>query len=186
MSMVHDFNEQLAWSELQRYNQMWKRAFRQAFPKMNGAVYCGEDGEHQRAGIDWLVTEWTAKVHKIDAKSRRKDYGDILLEHWSSWERKIPGWARKGLLAEWIAYGIIPRRVAYILPVTQLQAAYESNWKEWLEKYNPVHTFVYRGVEKRTRWKCAKNKGYTTISMAVPAPVLLDAIRDCMVVDLVA
>lgn len=125
------------------------------------------DGYWQRSGVDRLIVLKSTKVIKIDEKVREKDYGDILLERWSSVEQKQPGWVQKPLECDFIAYAVAPSRRCYLLPVQTLQRAWRSCGLKWIDKY---------GVRN------AANRGYTTQNVPVPVDELMAALADAMVV----
>lgn len=163
---LNNFKADLKWSETMVDKPWWENVYRQAWPEFGNMVAVREDGWAQRAGIDRIVTLTTGKVIKIDEKVRRKDYGDILLEHMSSKEHGTPGWVNKPLDADYIAYAIEPTEKCYLLPVHELQRA----WR----KYEDTWRWDYGDVE-------ALNPGYTTVSTPVPSQVLQKALTYVMV-----
>jgi hypothetical protein len=162
---VHDFNESLRRSHSASDLPIWLEIYRQAFPKMQAAVDHRQDGEHQRAGIDRSIILANAKQILIDEKVRWKDYGDIALEYLSDRDRNIPGWVCKPLRADYICYAIAPVGRAYLLPVPQLQQAWERHGTEWRAQFRQCN---------------APNRGYVTVSCAVPVPVLFKAMGECL------
>lgn len=161
---MHDFRKCLAASHSCADLPVWREVYEKAFP---GGVIVDhrEDGDHQRAGVDRSIVMPNAKQILIDEKARFRDYGDILLEYWSSKEHTSPGWVCKPLLCDFIAYAIIPRGMCYLLPVLPLQSAWRAHAENWISTYPRVE---------------AKNKGYTTVSVAVPTKVLFAAIGQCL------
>jgi hypothetical protein len=159
---MHDFKQCLTYSHRAEDLPIWEECYRQAFPTMRAMVNHREDGDHQRAGIDRSIVLANSKQITLDEKIRRKDYGDILLERWSNLEKKVPGWVVKPLLCDYIAYAIAPRGVCYLLPVIQLQAAWQENETTWQAR-RPVD---------------AENPGYTTRSYPVSPTELFHAIRE--------
>lgn len=121
-----------------------------------------------------MLTLADSTVIRVDEKVRRKHRADIALEVWSDEGRKIPGWACKDLHCDYIAYAFEPSRTCYLLPFRLLRRTVKENGSAW--------------------WKAAKdrrdgfdevradNGRYVTVSIAVPTAVLLDAIRDAMVI----
>lgn len=150
--IVHDFNERLRFSHKYADESWWKICYERAFPTMIGMHDHREDGQHQRAGIDRSIILSSGKTLWIDEKVRERDYGDIILEEWSR-EGIDPGWAVKLLLCDYIAYAVVPIKTCYLLPVPQMQAAWNKNSERWKRSCEMVP---------------AKNKGYTTISWAIP------------------
>ena len=72
-----------------------------------------------------------------------------------------PGWACKPLRADYIAYAIAPLGMCYLLPVIQLQQAWRRKGELW-----KASCFIVR----------APNRGYTTLSAAVPVHELFSEI----------
>jgi len=165
MSDKHDFHESLAYSHMLSDLPLWEVVYRKAFHNFETMVDHREDGEHQRAGIDRSVILKNSKQILIDEKGRKKAYPDIALEYLSSVERKTPGWACKPLRADYIAYAIIPKGICYLLPVIQMQQAFDRHGKQWISKYFEIN---------------APNNGYTTRSVGVPVDILFSAMGNCL------
>lgn len=170
----HNFVESLAASHAAEDLPLWEEAYRAAFPGFQAAISHREDGPHQRAGIDRSVVLHNSKRITIDEKIRGtnkitgKVYDDISLEYWSVFysegnTRNQKGWVCKPLLCDYIAYAIAPLGVCYLLPTLQLRTAWIANGRDWVKSHHKV---------------VAKNSGYQTISVAVPAPKVMQAIRD--------
>lgn len=166
MTIVHDFKESLAKSHAASDHPMWLHVYRQFFPSMVACVDHREDGEHQRAGIDRSITLTNSKQILIDEKVRSKDYGDILLEYVSVDTTGAPGWVCKPIRADFIAYAILPRGKAYLLPVIALQIAWLRNNKDWLSEYGT---------------RPATNRGYRTLNCPVPFGPLFRAITTAQI-----
>lgn len=164
---MHKFSDSLAFSHEAEDLPIWKEVYKKAFPDMVEMVSHRADGWWQRAGIDRSLILSDSKQIKIDEKVRGRNkrtgkvYNDILLEYFSSFERKTPGWVCKPLLADYIAYLIAPLGVCHLLPVIQLQSAWKRHGDKWRAEYRLIP---------------AKNEGYTTHSIAVPPNVLYPAI----------
>jgi hypothetical protein len=75
---------------------------------------------------------------------------------------------QKELSCDFIAYAFVQSETCYLLPFQTLRRAWLQHGEDWVRKYRRVE---------------AQNVGYTTVSVAVPIPVLLDAIRDAMVIS---
>lgn len=137
-----------------------------------------EDGDHQRQGIDRSLILANSKQVLIDEKVRFKNkitgriYEDIALEYLSDSERNVPGWVIKPLLADYIAYAIAPIGKCYLLPVLQLQQAWESKKECWLQTYRTIKAKNFRG--KQT---------WATLSCPVPPNTLFAAIGSCLRID---
>lgn len=167
MTVVHDFRKSLAMSHAASDWEGWEDVYRTAFPSFAAMVDHRQDGPHQRAGIDRSVTLANSKQLLVDEKVRGRNkvtgkiYEDIALEYLSDSKRKVPGWVCKPLLADYIAYAILPLGICYLLPVIQLQQAWMAHSAEWLHAYKIA-------VAKNTTWE--------TMSCCVPPKVLYQAI----------
>ena len=167
----HDFAESLAKSHAAEDWPVWETIYRRAFPGFVAMVNHRQDGWHQRQGIDRSVTLANSKQILIDEKARWRNaktgkvYEDIALEYWSDEQRKVPGWVCKSLLADYIAYAIVPLGRCYLLPVIQLQAAWAQHKDVWLRQYRSIR---------------AENTTWTTVSLAVPVAPLFAAIGGCL------
>lgn len=162
---VHDFQESLAKSHAQADAPWWTEVYRLAFPDLASAVCVREDGWAQRGGIDRVLTLQSGKTLTVDEKVRDEDWPDILLEYWSDEARQIRGWVAKPLACDFIAYAFIPSQTCYLLPFQTLRQAWRINHKLWVSQYKRVE---------------AKNPNYTTVSVAVPTKVLMEALGDAM------
>ncbi|AEG14712.1 hypothetical protein Desku_1125 [Desulfofundulus kuznetsovii DSM 6115] len=160
----HDFQTDLAYSLEERENEMFDAFYYRAFPGLQ-RIELVTDIATQRKGIDKILTFSNGQRVTVDEKKRRTDYGDILLELWSVWAPE-KGVAKLGWLytaqCDYIVYAIMPRNIAYVLPTLLLRAAWATHKGEWLKKYPEL--------------KPARNKGYVTRNIAIPADILLNAI----------
>lgn len=161
MSAVHDFADSLAASHRASDLPIWEEIYRKSFPDFLAMVDHRQDGEHQRAGIDRSVILQNSKQLLIDEKIRWKPYPDIAVEYLSNDRTGAPGWACKPLRADYIAYAIAPLGMCYLLPVIQLQQAWRRKGDIW-----KASCFIVR----------APNRGYTTLSAAVPVHELFSEI----------
>lgn len=162
---VHDFAERLAFSHAQADAPFWLEVYRKAFPNLVSTVSVRNDGWAQRGGIDRVVTLDSGRTIPIDEKVREEDWPDILLEYWSDRDRKIRGWVCKELACEYIAYAFLPSQTCYLLPTLTLRRSWQINARDWIKRFKRVE---------------AANKGYVTVSVAVPRDVLLVALTDAM------
>lgn len=163
----HDFKQSLALSEAYSDASWWLDVYRAAFPRLRSAVPIKQDGWAQRAGIDRKLTLSCGRSITVDEKVRTVDWPDFLLERWSDEARGSPGWIQKPLLCDFIAYAFIPSATCYLLPTETLQRAWRLHGKEWAARYPEIR---------------AQNRGYVTVSIAVPRAVLLQALSDAMTV----
>lgn len=168
---MNDFKECLAQSHAASDLPFWGDCYRKAFPAMIAMHDHRQDGPHQRMGIDRSVVLDNGKFVWIDEKVRGRNkitgrvYEDVAVEELSNEQRKVPGWAVKPLLCDYIAYAIAPLGRCYLLPVQQLQSAWRAHCDEWKAKYKPIRS---------------QNNGYVTLSWAIPVPVLFQAIGQCL------
>jgi len=115
----------------------------------------------QRQGVDKIVTLGNGKKLYFDEKIRQEDYGDICLEEYSDYDRRVVGWLSQSKITDYIVYVIKPTRKVYFLPFYLLQRAWLKNYHQWLWTY------------KR---RFSPNKRYRTSFIAVPIDVLFNAI----------
>lgn len=169
---VHDFDRSLAFSHHHQDAYWWDVVYKQAFPTMVGMQDVRGDGWAQRAGIDRRILLGDASYVDIDEKVREKDYGDILLEVWSDFGRRKPGWITKPLAIDYLAYAIKPAATVYLLPFRLLQTTYTKNEAAWRDAVREGR----RGYQVRD----AQNRGYVTRNLALPIADLLTAMRGCM------
>lgn len=165
--MTHDFGASLAKSHAASDLPIWREIYSKAFP---GGVMVDhrQDGEHQRAGIDRSIVMPNAKQILVDEKVRFGDWDDIALEHWSNYERRVPGWVCKPLRADYIAYAFAKKGKCYLLPVPQLQQAWERHGDRWRTTH---------------RERSSPNVGYTTKFVPVPVDEVFRAIGQQLRVD---
>ncbi len=174
--MVHDFYKSLEKSHMAEDLPFWEQVYRGAWSDFSAMVNHRQDGEHQRAGIDRSVILTNSKQILIDEKVRYPAksghiYTDILLEVISNDVYNTPGWVKKNLRADFIAYAIVGIGVCYLLPVPFLQKAWIVNGSAWEKKYGR---------------KYAPNQGYNTVNVGVPVEVLFPAIGKCLRVPFAA
>jgi hypothetical protein len=124
------------------------------------------DKEQQKKGIDKFLILKSGKRISIDEKIRRKDYGDILLEEYSDFDRKVAGWLNKDKYTDYISYVVLPAEKIYLFPFLNLQLAWLKNYKNWLKQYGR---------------RSAENNGWTTTNIPIPTEVLLNEISTCIV-----
>lgn len=170
----HDFKESLAFSHLGSSMPFWETVYRTFFPTMLTMHDMRQDGVPQRMGIDRIITLANSKQITVDEKLRGRNrktgrvYEDIALEEYTDELRKTLGWVQKPLMCDYIAYAIAPLGKCYLLPVVQLQTAWLMNCSTWKATY-----FCIR----------AQNKGWTTISWAIPVKELFRAVGACLRAD---
>lgn len=165
--MTHNFAESLAWSQSWADAPWWEDVYRQAFPAFETMICQRQDGWAQRAGIDRHVFLSDGTTVKVDEKVREQDWPDFFLEYWSDWERQKAGWVASNLACDYIAYAFVPTQTCYLLPFQPLRRAWRQHCRDWVAEYG--------------RREVA-NDGWTTVGTPVPIDVVLDAIRDALIV----
>ncbi len=167
----HDFKECLAFSHLGSSMSFWEGVYRTFFPTMMNMLDMRHDGPHQRNGVDRVITLHNSKQVTVDEKLRGRNrktgkvYEDIALEEFSDEARKTPGWVTKPLMCDYIAYAIAPLGKCYLLPVIQLQTAWLMNCSVWKQTCFEVRAY---------------NKGWVTVSWAVPVKDVFRAVGACL------
>lgn len=174
---IHNFKKSLELSHKRDDEPFWEAIYRKAF----GIDFLGfhsikNDGVAQRAGIDRVVVLQSTKVVTVDEKVRDSHYPDILLEIWSDYAKRVPGWAhpKKKLLCDYIAYAVLPTQTCYLLPYPTLRSALQENAKDWIS--------LADCKQEGFLWVDAANSGYITRSLIVPTDVLLDSFRESLTV----
>jgi len=166
---VHDFHRSLQLSKAYADAPWWLDVYRKAFgSSLQSIVNIREDGWAQRGGIDRLLIFRSGKTLNSDEKVRTKDYGDILLEEWSNYERKTHGWAMRESATDVISYAIVPPQRCFLFPFPTLRKAFMENRLSWAKTFGR---------------RVAQNRGYRTVSIPVPIDVLMNAISAAMVVS---
>lgn len=168
MKPIHDFHKDLAASQALADEPWWEQMYRKAFPSLLLMSPVLPDGWAQRAGIDRVLTLDSGKILCIDEKVRYQDYGDILLEVWSNEEKGMLGWMEKELATDYIAYVVKPSRKCYMLPYRLLRDTWQRYRNEWWQS---------------CEIKRAKNKNYTTVSVAVPVETLQKGMLNTLLVN---
>lgn len=158
---MSDFHQDLQFSLDSDIDSELNKFYHEQFPELE-KIEIVTKLSWQKRGVDKVLILASGKRILIDEKIRREDYGDILLEEYSNWERKIVGWLGNDKFTDYIVYMIEPTKTVYFLPFLLLQRAWQSNHDYWLA------TFGRRE---------AQNKGYITTFIAVPTDVLLEAIK---------
>lgn len=153
----NNFNLDLEYSLEERENDLFDSFYYRVFPGLE-SIHFADDIETQRKGIDKILHFKSGYIVTVDEKKRRKDYGDILLELWSVWERRKRGWLYT-CKCDYIVYAIMPSRKVYLLPTLLLKKAWLKNQIKWGKEYKEI---------------TACNEGYVTKNIAIPTEVLLE------------
>jgi hypothetical protein len=183
-SVSHRFRDQLEFSHGAAGEPEWCAAYRKAWPDLIGIIDMRHPGEHQEQGIDRVVMLANGNIVTIDEKVRRKDWGDVLVEIWSNYEWRTPGWTvNPGKKCSHIAYLTLSTRTCILIPYDELRRATIANQAEWERKAGPVPAEPRRsyGTEGFC-WIPGDNPRYTTWSIGVPRKVVQHAILAAMVV----
>ncbi len=168
MSIVHDFDERLRFSEEASHEDFWGAVYRKAFPTLINHMPCPGDTISQRMGIDRVLELDGNKTLKIDEKKRETVYQDVLLEYVSNDQTNAPGWIEKDLAIDYIAYAFMPTRSCLLLPWHELKRAWRIYGEQWKRNCKRVE---------------AQNRTYKTISVAVPISALQGAIAKASLIQ---
>jgi hypothetical protein len=163
----NDFNVDLVYSLEGNFDRSINDAYFKAFPHLKEIRTVTELAK-QRLGIDKELIFENDNIVYVDEKKRRVDYGDILLEEYSNFETKKVGWLGRDKYTDYIAYAVMPSHKVYFLPFLLLQKTWVENWAEWLLRFGR---------------KLAINNGYTTSNIPIPVKVLMDSLREAMLLQ---
>jgi hypothetical protein len=135
------------------------------------------DTVSQKAGSDVVIWTTANRAYTADEKIRdRADYSDIALEYISNDRVKTPGWMEKDLSIDYLVYAFVPVRRAYLFPWQQLKMAWEKNKANWLLLAN----------DRRDGFTVvsAPNPTYRTLSCAIPTDLLIEKVKESIVIQL--
>lgn len=210
--MTHDFDQSLRQSHEQATAPWWEPVYREAFPDMVGMTSVRDDCRAQRDGVDRVLVMSNGHVLRVDEKVRGKDYPDIALEIWSSfdpsdelgrlkfhekpsrWERAngemvyprevwdLPGRDLK-TRPGWLVKDLACDFIAYAFVPTRKCYLLPFRLLRRAWRQNRTLWVSKANADKEGFWWVdAPNKGYVTRSIAVPIETLLLAIGGAMVV----
>lgn len=164
---MHTFEGSLYKSERGNADIFWSDVYELGFPGY--AIGNIERDLHtQKLGIDRFLISPEGQTIRVEEKRRDTSYTDFLLEDKSSIGHDTPGWMEKRLQCDFIIYGSMPRREAFVFPYSELVAVWRRHKESWTESaHKKVEGFSY--VE-------APNRGYVTGNVAVPREVLLSEV----------
>lgn len=156
---VHDFQEDLAWSELPEQYIAYMRAIVHWWPDAIGWKRI-TDIIQQKQGKDVVLELPEDKKVKLQFKARTRDYGDLLIEYRHDLHNGnfVKGWIEKKSDVDFLLY-CVPRKV-YRVNYQRLYSVWESHKEEWISKYDVTP---------------AKNLTYNTRNVCVPFYILGDA-----------
>ena len=170
----YDFDVCLEESDGASDLPFWGNVYRSFFPTMLSETRHSGAMGHQSAGIDRTVFLSDGRAIRVDEKVRWRNrktgrvYEDVLLEYKDGAALEKPGWVCKPLLCDYIAYAIAPLGRCYLLPVVQLQLAWDRHGNEWISECPRIPSNSFRNGR---HWK--------TLSVGVPYKTLFSAICGC-------
>lgn len=162
---INNFEVQLADSNGQEADEFWTAAYAQFFPEFSARFHAPKFSLAQRRGVDVLVYLGNDQIKRVDEKLRTESYPDILLEHTSNKRMRTKGWMEREMWIDYLAYGVLPTRKAYLFPWDLLKRAWNTNRTRWMSEYKDVQ---------------APNEGYITLCTPVPYRVLYAALIAAM------
>lgn len=154
----NDFNKQNNKSHSAEVTEFWLAVYMQYFSNMVCWMSPTQKCKAQFAGIDRVILLDNSRTVFIDEKIREKEWGDILFEYVSNNKTMSKGWMDKDLTIDYLAYGFLDTEKAYIFDWRVLKRIWRFYKNKWIAQYPKIE---------------AKNKGYTTISVAVPISEVL-------------
>jgi hypothetical protein len=168
---VNDFHEDLDFSHQSTVeDEFWVEAYQRFFVDYQESMTIDRACAAQYRGVDRVVALSSGKTVRIDEKTRRDDYGDILLEYCSNDTTEgNDGWMNEPLLIDYLAYGIRPTGTVYMLPWEALRRAWIDNRASWLRQAKADA----RGFTHVS----AHNDGYVTKSIAIDVDLLMNTVR---------
>jgi hypothetical protein len=152
----HDFQEDLKFSELEEEAPFLNAFYHTHFPylvKIEKVI----DESLQKRGVDKIFHTRSGRKIFVDEKARRKEYGDILLEEFSDWKGKKPGWCYSDKITDYISYVIVPKKIVTMVPFLLMQSFFVLNYDALIKLYGRRFSF---------------NKGYETSNIPIPISVL--------------
>lgn len=167
--VIHDFQSALAFSERASEEPFWDAVYRKAFPTLVNHMPASGDTASQRMGIDRIIVLASGQTLNVDEKKRRGEWKDILLEYISVDTTDTPGWIEKDLAIDYLAYAFMLSRRVYLFPWLMLRRAWNEFGAVWIATYSRVE---------------AQNKGYRTISVAVPIEIVRQKVSLASVIQL--
>jgi hypothetical protein len=172
---VNNFRESLDKGSNSLHKPFLEAVYRKAFYNFDHCHWTRSGATRaQKNGSDVIVYLTSDQIIKIDEKIRGRDFGDIALEHVSNDRTSSPGWMEKDLGIDYLNYAIVPLKRAYLLPWQQLKQVWIENKRQWLDlaKTEQDGFSIIR----------APNETYITLSCAVPSDLLIEKIKDALVI----
>lgn len=183
---VHIFTRSLTTSQEHADAPWWNEVYQKAFPNLAATVYVAKDGWAQRAGIDRRLVLSDGRTFTVDEKVRKEHWPDFALERWSDRDKRTPGWVQKELACDYLAYAFVPTTECYLLPLANLQRAWQRHGREWIanaeagEWVSPIFKRGRDGFGIVLAQNAENGRTWTTESIAVPRLVVLNALTDVM------
>jgi hypothetical protein len=185
--MSGDFENDNEWATSVAGEPFWLDVYRQAFPGFVDAHIPEGDGWHQRAGRDRIIVLNDSSTITVDEKGRREVWPDILVEMFSDWGKRVPGWGNpnKALNCNYIGYAFVPTQTCHLIPYRELRRIMAHGpgqewWREASKKERENRKDGVHFVDARNPRDPNKPLRYWTRSLAVPTHLLLDAIRQSL------
>lgn len=177
---ARDFAADLRWSHDWSDAKWWLPVYQEAFPTMVGMHTIKPDGWAQRGAVDRILYLRDGTGIKVDEKVREKHRDDILLEIWGDMRRRTPGWAHpdSDLTCDYIAYALAPSSICYLLPYQDVRRVVKVHGDRWFQNCYE-HRDGYQLAEATSRYS---GRTWKTQSLCIPTGVLLDALRDGLVI----
>lgn len=151
---MNDFRQQLAATETAEVEETWYQFWQRAFPDTIRQEVVRGKCDLQYAGVDRILHLPLGKQIWVEEKTRTVDWGDFLVEEFSNYERRTPGWTVDCTkLTEYVGYAVEPAGKCYLLPYQLLRQACIRNLPEWKTKYSS---------------KYARNRNYRTLNWSIP------------------
>lgn len=119
---IREASEDRVWIEV---------AYKKAFPHLV-AIFYNKEVETQKKGVDLYAKIENGTRVKIEEKVRGYSYDDLLLEDYSNYEQRTPGWARDiTKISDYLAYILLPSRLVYIIYFPALRRIFIERYPEW-------------------------------------------------------
>lgn len=121
----------------------------------------------QYFGLDLSIQLASGRWHRLQVKTRSKDYGDALLEFLSDAERNTPGWIQKPCEADWLAVFYSDSERLELFPFPGLQTAWTRYGAGWVKRFRTI----------TTRSRGQSGRIFTSKAVAVPVGVIQAGIK---------
>lgn len=161
-----------------RRAQSIEERWRGVYPKLFGAVKAisavTKGWRDQSGGVDRRITLVSGQELRIEEKSDWYEPKNFFLEYWSDVDRGALGWIEKPLGCHFLVYSFVnlkPWRV-YRIPWAPLRQAWDIYGDLWIWEY---------GEKRRDNER--NGRKWTTVGVAVPIHVVLNAVKNIAVVE---